>query len=371
MNKKYQIFISSTYTDLKAERDLVIKSVLEMGHIPLGMEMFSAGDEEQWKLIKKQIDDCDYYVVIVAHRYGSLDGSISYTEKEYGYATSKGIPTLGFVIEDNCPWNSKHVDKESSKVESLNNFKNKIKGKLVSFWEDKNDLYGKVSIALMKQFNTNPRVGWVRASEDSSPEILKEISRLSGENASLRSKISLIEDKKNIEESEKTHKLINTLKHNKRSISFFYKWGHKWEDPTESSLLEIFNLLASELVIEDSTQHSARMIALTFRPNKNRQPREEWPCPSNHVRQIFADLNVLDLVAPSTKKHSVKDNNDYWTLTEEGKKIYKEVRREALEQNLKLASVDEEPKDEEINDEKLRGEDVKISRSKKKNDVNN
>jgi len=38
--------VSSTYIDLKEERDVVIKSILETGHIPVGMEMFSAGNEE-------------------------------------------------------------------------------------------------------------------------------------------------------------------------------------------------------------------------------------------------------------------------------------------------------------------------------------
>ncbi len=50
---KYQIFVSSTFEDLKAERDQVIKAILEMGHIPVGMEMFSAADEQQWDVIKK------------------------------------------------------------------------------------------------------------------------------------------------------------------------------------------------------------------------------------------------------------------------------------------------------------------------------
>ncbi|EIQ1514512.1 DUF4062 domain-containing protein [Vibrio parahaemolyticus] len=70
--KKFQIFVSSTYEDLKDERDQVIKAILEMGHIPVGMEMFSAADEEQWKIIQRQIDESDYYVVIAAHKYGSL-----------------------------------------------------------------------------------------------------------------------------------------------------------------------------------------------------------------------------------------------------------------------------------------------------------
>ena len=189
MKKKYQIFVSSTYEDLRRERELVIKAILEMGHIPVGMEMFSAGDEQQWKLIQTQIDDCDYYVVISAFRYGSLDENIGYTEKEYDYAVEKELPVLGFVIEDGVSWPENKIDKNHNKVEKLNAFKNKIKGKLVGFWKDKNDLYGKVSIALMKQFNTNPRVGWVKSSEHSGPEVLNEISRLSNENSELREEL--------------------------------------------------------------------------------------------------------------------------------------------------------------------------------------
>ncbi len=56
---KYQVFISSTYEDLKEEREQVIKALLEMAHIPVGMEMFSAADEEQWNIIARQIDEAD------------------------------------------------------------------------------------------------------------------------------------------------------------------------------------------------------------------------------------------------------------------------------------------------------------------------
>ena len=86
---KYQVFISSTYTDLFEEREQVIKATLELEHIPVGMEMFSAADERQWKIITRQIDQSDYYAVIVAHRYDSVQKGISFTEKEYDYALAK------------------------------------------------------------------------------------------------------------------------------------------------------------------------------------------------------------------------------------------------------------------------------------------
>ena len=44
MEKKYQIFISSTYEDLKEERDKVQRAILSMYQFPVGMEMFSADD---------------------------------------------------------------------------------------------------------------------------------------------------------------------------------------------------------------------------------------------------------------------------------------------------------------------------------------
>ena len=51
------------------------------------MELFPATDDEQFEFIKRIIDDCDYYVVIVAGKYGSMTAEgISFTEKEFDYA---------------------------------------------------------------------------------------------------------------------------------------------------------------------------------------------------------------------------------------------------------------------------------------------
>jgi len=84
MQKKYQIFISSTYIDLIEERQKVQDAILSLYHFPIGMEMFSAADEEQWKIIQETIDSSDYYILIIGHRYGSIieegsDAGISYS----------------------------------------------------------------------------------------------------------------------------------------------------------------------------------------------------------------------------------------------------------------------------------------------------
>jgi hypothetical protein len=64
-----------------------MQALLELDCIIAGMELFPASNDDQWTLIKRVIDDCDYYLVIIGGRYGSTDAAgISYTEKEYDSA---------------------------------------------------------------------------------------------------------------------------------------------------------------------------------------------------------------------------------------------------------------------------------------------
>src|SRR5690242_13213693 len=94
----YSVFVSSTYEDLREERAAVQKALLQLHCMPIGMELFGSADEETREFIKRQIDDCDYYVVLVADKYGSVaDDGISYTEKEHDYAREVKKPVLAFV----------------------------------------------------------------------------------------------------------------------------------------------------------------------------------------------------------------------------------------------------------------------------------
>ena len=98
MEKRYQVFVSSTYEDLKEERQEVIHALLELECIPSGMELFPATNEDQWSLIKKVIDECDYYLLIYGGRYGSIGpNGYSYTEMEYRYALEIEKPIIAFI----------------------------------------------------------------------------------------------------------------------------------------------------------------------------------------------------------------------------------------------------------------------------------
>src|SRR5262245_31138897 len=101
MDKVYQVFVSSTYTDLKDERESVSNTLSKAGHVVAGMELFPATDQQQLDYIKRVIDRSDYYVVILGGRYGTpSDDGKSYTEKEFEYAVSRNIPVLAFLHAD-------------------------------------------------------------------------------------------------------------------------------------------------------------------------------------------------------------------------------------------------------------------------------
>ncbi|MFZ2724840.1 MAG: DUF4062 domain-containing protein [Methylococcaceae bacterium] len=164
-NKKYQIFISSTYDDLKEVREEVIKTILKIRHFPIGMEMFTASDDEQWKIIQETLNDSDYYIVIIGHRYGSMAGDISYTEKEYDYAKKKGIPILAFIKKRDLPTTSNERDNHAKLTKKLDAFIKKAKGnKMCDFWTNKDDLASKIAIALPQEIEKKPRLGWIRGN---------------------------------------------------------------------------------------------------------------------------------------------------------------------------------------------------------------
>lgn len=183
MEKKYQIFISSTYEDLKEERKKVQDTILSMYQFPIGMEMFSAADEEQWEIIKETIDSSDYYVLIIGHRYGSVIekgpyAGISYTQKKFRYALKRKVPVLVFLIDGKVAVTPDKMEQDDDKRKKLKQFIEEVKkGRIVQWWTSKDDLANKVMNSLNKQISKGKRFGWVRVDEDKN-EIKESNSRI-------------------------------------------------------------------------------------------------------------------------------------------------------------------------------------------------
>jgi hypothetical protein len=170
---RYQVFVSSTFTDLKEEREKVLQALLECKAFPTGMELFPSADEEQFEFIKREIDSSDYYIVIIAGRYGSVaEDGVGYTEKEYDYAISCEKPVLTFLHEDIGQLPGTKLETSDIGRRRLDAFRGKVRQRrLVNFYRNPDDLKAKVLNSLNQQFQIKPMRGWMRAGQTSRADL--------------------------------------------------------------------------------------------------------------------------------------------------------------------------------------------------------
>jgi Domain of unknown function (DUF4062) len=192
LKRRFQVFVSSTYTDLREERQAAVEAILSAGHIPAGMELFAAGDESQMEVIKQWIDESDVYLLVLGGRYGSIEPTTrkSYIQLEYEYALQQNKPLFSCVMSEEAlnkrlqNVGQAAVDKYGEKLEV---FRTLVLTKMVRAWDDKKDI--KIAIGeTLFQFSRREDIGgWVRQGQEVNvPALADEIARLSKENARLR-----------------------------------------------------------------------------------------------------------------------------------------------------------------------------------------
>ena len=331
MEKRYQVFVSSTYADLQEERQEVMQALLELDCIPAGMELFPAANEDQWTLIKKVIDDCDYYMVILAGRYGSIgpDG-LSFTEMEYRYALETGKPVFGFLYRDPGKLAAGQSEATDAGKAKLAEFRDFVQKKMCRFWESPADLGSQVSRSLVKLIKSNPGIGWVRGNlvpdESATEQILslrKQVEELQRELQATRST-----GPAGIDDLAKGDDLFDI------SYSFVAspdEWAHNGK--TYSSKIvadwdEIFSAV-SPLMIDEATEIQLKAALNSFvRATAWDGLKEEktlgklnfmnFNVADDDFQKIKVQLRALGLITKSTRSRSVKDNATYWTLTPYG-----------------------------------------------------
>lgn len=195
--KRFQIFISSTFADLEEERKRVIETIIRLGCFPACYELFPALDEVQFEYVKKIIDESDYYLLIIGGRYGSMDmDGISYVEKEYDYAVSKGIPVMVFDYKDFTILSADKIDQDDTKRRKLIAFKQKVSvRRLINVWSNADNLAVAVAISLKRCFEHQPRIGWIRADAVVNNDLQENIEKLNNENAKYKTEVNILESK--------------------------------------------------------------------------------------------------------------------------------------------------------------------------------
>lgn len=190
MEKRYQVFVSSTYEDLREERQAVMQALLELDCIPAGMELFPASSEEQWSLIRRVIDESDYYVLILAGRYGSCnEEGMGYTEMEYRYALETGKPVIAFLHKDLDSIPAGKTERTKKGRDKLEAFYALAKTKMVKFWTNPDDLGLAVAASLAKLQRQFPAVGWVRANQAADQETYRALAEREKEIRALKKKL--------------------------------------------------------------------------------------------------------------------------------------------------------------------------------------
>lgn len=186
--KRYQVFISSTFEDLQAERHAVQDAVISTGDFPVQMESFPAADQDQFEFIKSLIDQCDYYVLIIAGRYGTIaaDG-LSYTHKEFRYAVSKGVPILVLLHGDRGKISVDKSEETATSKKRLSDFIVEAEqSRLRKTWTTLDGLKLAAREALDNAKATKPRIGWVRGDSAANLETLEELNSVRKENERFR-----------------------------------------------------------------------------------------------------------------------------------------------------------------------------------------
>ena len=276
------------------------------------------------------IDECDYYILIIGGRYGSIESvsGKSYTQKEFEYASEIGVPIISFVHTDTSKLISSKVESSQDGKEKLEVFKTNVKTKLCKLWDSPSDLISQVILSLHSQIKSKPRVGWIRADLASSEEANKKIISLQKENDEL----------KTIIEKNRTKAPIGTEKlqqgDDMYTIHFSYEKKNTYTRKSiqfDCSWNDIFRAL-SPLMLDETSEIDllAEINRFIFieAPNQLHLPQLENSIKIDYedYKTIVVQFVALGLIKTSDKKKNAGNTNVYWSLTPFGHTMMIQLR---------------------------------------------
>lgn len=345
MNPRYQIFVSSTFQDLKHARERVTYELMRNGFIAVGMEQFHASDEEQMEYIRPLIDQTDYYVVILKGRYGSLSADgISYTEKEYRYALEKGVPILAFLYEDMQSLTVQDTDDNPEKLKKFKSFREELSSKrMVSFWKTEDELVSQVKDSVFGIAFRKPRNGWVRGDQALDPQIYKELDVARKRIAELEEKLASQREEDTSFPDDIAHGKDlysikgNILRYKKNGQSTelisskVFEHDISWDD-IFYSIIDMLYKEAEEDKIQNSIESEIKKRIINLATNKRETESEPsfyaLEINASCIRNIRFQLEALGLITTTvsvqerTLFHSFSEriSTVCWCLTEKGRR---------------------------------------------------
>jgi len=327
---KYHVFIGSTLDDVKSERRELPRIVMELGHVPVMADFLDDGARNASRFLRKTIEECDFFVALVAHKYRGAEGTASPLFAECSIAAKKGVPILGLVIDEKARWKPAKKETDEASIRKLDDFKEKLKSGPCETWSNTPDLCNKAQSLLVQELNLQARPGWVRAEKVIDSTVANEISRLSAENDDLRGRVLRDDGAAFAKLKDEEDRALKVLALNRVTLSFYYAHGENWENTRQFRYIRVFKILVPELVLGKTTSEISRFLGTVLNPDLDKTVRKDYPTPSNSIRKIMADFSVLKLVkcVQGEERHA---DDEVWEVTEYGKELYSAYRLRQLE----------------------------------------
>lgn len=292
--------------------------------------MFPAADDDQMTLIKQVIDQSDYYVVVVAGRYGSVSAEgISYTEQEYDYAVEQGIPILGFVHGDPDKIEQGKTDQNDEARQRLAEFRTKVEQRMVKHFTNAAELRGHVMSSLARAFRMNPRIGWVRANlamtVDTQREIIDLREQLAKANADRESaQRALVEDTSDLAQGDAFFAI--PLRITGRTVEE-NKWKSWYLDTQAVTTWDDLFGDIGPIMIDEATEEDVRnrvvQHAFNVVDDEEKAKTKGWRDRDATIYDddwgmIVVQFRALGLIDKGQKKRSTTNTTKYLALTEKG-----------------------------------------------------
>ncbi len=151
MIKPLKIFLSSTYSDLRPERELAQDVIIRLKQQFIGMEFFPASDQTPLEVCLSQIESSDVVILIIGHRYGvvSREFGKSIVELEYEQAIRQKKRVLVFIKADTSLVSAEHFECNPEAIPRLHEFKANLKNHYhVSFFHTPEQLAIEITYSL-------------------------------------------------------------------------------------------------------------------------------------------------------------------------------------------------------------------------------
>lgn len=324
MDRRHQVFVSSTFSDLKQERAEITQALLELDCFPAGMELFPATSASAWELIKGVIDDSDYYCLVMGGRYGSVDEKgIGYTEKEYDYAVSVCKPVMAFLHKAPGAILADNTERTDVGRQKLELFRAKVEAAHhCKYWASAEELGGQVSRSLVVLRRTMPSDGWVPGKFAVDESVLLENATLKARVSQLEAEL-LVSLKKLVPEPA-----VDFARGNDEycpNISFKLKGKNDYIFESITVTWDtILSYVGPSLLGECTDEEFLDKLSLCFFHSIS--DVKEWKTVDHGsivipivIRdEIKVQLRALGQVGPGIKRRAVSDQKVYWRLTEEG-----------------------------------------------------